>query len=576
MSTIPTIDQATIERFVGRRNTRHGWDYFRSQAVIDAYRQGNRLRAACIGSGRTPYQVQVVLGEEGIVQARCTCPVGESGGCKHVAALLICWQQTPEAFGEFEAMDQALSHCSRRQLIEIIEALVHHRPDLRHVIEPMLADDQVPPQPAADPLREVAAVLDAADHSPQASASLLEALTKIQQTADGLVAHHEIEAACQVYLAILNGLLDHPQFLDPQQADLLDLVYECTLAITNCLAHLPDGGPVRLAVLNTLVELYRADVLLGCVVRGIDVAAVLCRRTDAAERQSLTDRILAMLPAIDSPTARRALGGLLLELGGEELDEPHRFDLCRQTGRIFDLARRLAHAGRFDEIVEESRRADDAELRKIADLLVRSRRGEIACRLVEERLSRGDASALRSWLERYHRQQAERQAALEWSEKLFRFQPSLAAYRQLRGAARQLGRWDELHGELLAFLEQSGRLGLLVRIHLEENDIDRALELVQSGSSAEQTCLAVRVAKAAERSRPVEALKVYREAAERLIARRGRENYAEACRLLRKVRALMKRTGHLRGWKSYLERLRSDHRALRTLHDELDNAGLGE
>lgn len=576
MSTIPPIDQDTIERFVGRRNTRHGWDYFRSEAIIEAYHQGNRLRAACIGSGRTPYRVEAVLGEQSIVHARCTCPVGENGGCKHVAALLICWQQRPEAFAEFEAMDKALARCSRRQLVEIIEELVHHRPDLRHAIEPLLAPEESAASAEGDTARLVGDLLDTCDDSPAGIARLVESLLAIQQAADGLLARHESEPACHVYAAILNGLLGHVQLLDPRHVELLDLAHECAEALTASLGHLAPDSPARIEVLTTLVDLYRADVLLGSLVQGVDLGAVLSHRTNATERQSLTDRILAMLPAVDSPAARRVLGGLLLEWAGEELDEAHRFDLCRQTGRVFDLVRRLVQSGRFDEIAEESRRADDAELVKIADLLARARHGALAQQLVEERAARTDRTVLRQWLDRYRGQHAERQAALEWTEKLFRLQPTLAAYRQLRGMARQLGHWDQLHGDMLAFLEQSGRLGLLARIHLEEHDIDRALELVQSGGPAAQTSLAVRVAKAAERSRPLEALEVYRQVAEGLIARRGRDNYAQACRHLRRVRTLIERTGELRDWKSYLERLRSEHRPLRALHDELDAAGLAE
>ena len=62
--------------------------------------------------------------------------------------------------------------------------------------------------------------------------------------------------------------------------------------------------------------------------------------------------------------------------------------------------------------------------------------------------------------------------------------------------------------------------------------------------------------------------------AERLVAQRGRENYAEACRYLRKVRALMKRTGSLQQWNLYLTDLRRRHRPLRAFHEELASAGL--
>ena len=105
--------------------------------------------------------------------------------------------------------------------------------------------------------------------------------------------------------------------------------------------------------------------------------------------------------------------------------------------------------------------------------------------------------------------------------------------------------------------------------------MDRALALVD-GHAADQAGwgLELDVAKAAERARPAEAMKLYRDHVEHLIAARGRANYAEACRLLRKVRALMKRTGAARNWAGYLDELRQHHRTLRAFMEELDAAEL--
>jgi uncharacterized Zn finger protein len=82
------------------------------------------------------------------------------------------------------------------------------------------------------------------------------------------------------------------------------------------------------------------------------------------------------------------------------------------------------------------------------------------------------------------------------------------------------------------------------------------------------------VARAAEETRPREALELYRRHAERLIESRGRGNYQEACRDLKKVRQLYERLGEREEWDRYVDRLRQTHRALRAFQEELQAAKL--
>lgn len=61
--------------------------------------------------------------------------------------------------------------------------------------------------------------------------------------------------------------------------------------------------------------------------------------------------------------------------------------------------------------------------------------------------------------------------------------------------------------------------------------------------------LALQVARAAEKSHPLEAVRLYLQAAERVIARRGRNNYKEAAGLLRNVRDLYRSRDRDEDWK---------------------------
>jgi uncharacterized Zn finger protein len=162
---------------------------------------------------------------------------------------------------------------------------------------------------------------------------------------------------------------------------------------------------------------------------------------------------------------------------------------------------------------------------------------------------------------------------LELSEKLFRLQPSIQGYRELHRLAQKDGRWPALRARLLDFLKQPHFAYLLIQAYLHEGDIDAALEAVRKecgfGSGLKLT-----VAVAAERTRPHEALAIYRRQAEEEIGQRGRNHYRTACRSLTKVRDLYRQVGEGAGWDAYVAGLRQRHRTLRAFQEELDRAHL--
>lgn len=62
--------------------------------------------------------------------------------------------------------------------------------------------------------------------------------------------------------------------------------------------------------------------------------------------------------------------------------------------------------------------------------------------------------------------------------------------------------------------------------------------------------------------------------AEKLISFQGRENYRAAAGHLKRVRALYKRLGEVQQWQRLIAGLREQHKRLRALREELDQAGL--
>jgi uncharacterized Zn finger protein len=190
-----------------------------------------------------------------------------------------------------------------------------------------------------------------------------------------------------------------------------------------------------------------------------------------------------------------------------------------------------------------------------------------------------------------YRERGDLAAELETAATAFHMQPSLRRYQELRDLAKRLERWQTLRAELLAFLQQAGatrHATLLIEIALDERDIDHALHLLKDMAKKDSYGytyadgygyydfgdIALQVARAAEESRPREAIELYRQRAERLIAQRGRQNYQQGCTFLAKMRSLYEKLGEHEIWTSYMTALREQNRNLRALKEELAKAGL--
>jgi hypothetical protein len=94
----PKITVTDIQGWTGSASFGKGQAYFRQGAILEPRRQGWTLKARCLGSSAPSYRVEATMGDEGIAEADCSCPVGSGGHCKHIAALLLTWLDDPDAF----------------------------------------------------------------------------------------------------------------------------------------------------------------------------------------------------------------------------------------------------------------------------------------------------------------------------------------------------------------------------------------------------------------------------------------------------------------------------------------------
>ncbi len=130
------VTEACIREWVGATASQRGQGYVAQGKVLQPRRSGMLLKALCQGQAVEPYRVWVRLGEgeEPIVAARCTCPVGGEGRCKHVAAVLHLWRASPEAFAPEPPLAAQLMTWSQADLVALICRMVERDPDLRALV----------------------------------------------------------------------------------------------------------------------------------------------------------------------------------------------------------------------------------------------------------------------------------------------------------------------------------------------------------------------------------------------------------------------------------------------------------
>ncbi len=456
-------------------------------------------------------------------------------------------------------------------------------------------------------------------------------LLAVKQTADRLAAQGDFLGATTIYETLVTEIFEQShlyfdeeaeyddsyeeEWYFPEEEGLEQLVGECIEALGNCLADERADRVAREKSIEVLFAIYQRD-LHADDSHGFYTSAAdqLVRYATPLERQTIVEWIREALADEEQAitgSERQAYGKFWLDLQKESLDDEAYLRICRETGRTSDLIDRLLTLGRIDEAAREAQQIDDNVLLGLVDLFVQHGQDAVAEHLMRVRISapiRHTTEAARlllrsqpgraeeekpdwrvlAWLQNYYRTRGNYAAELEITETLFHTQPFLKHYQELRELAKQLGRWEILRPEVLAFLEQAQNTALLIQIALDEGDIDRALELLRKTAKKDSYGyiytygssyygygnIALEVARAAEETRPREAIELYQQHAERLIAQRGRQNYQEACKYLAKMRVLYEKLGEGEAWTSYIMALREQNRNLRALKEELAAAGL--
>jgi uncharacterized Zn finger protein len=600
MTTIPTITEEDVRDLVGEGSFQRGQRYFRDNRIFDTRRAGMTLKAKCEGSRSTPYRVEVTFDNTGIADTDCSCPV--SGYCKHVVALLLTWLAEPDEFIEQQDINTLLQQCEKDELITLIKQMLRSDPDLEYLLT-TISKPGTPIDPQIYRNQVEMAYRNAGDEWGAASEIADELLT-IKETGDNFAERHDYASAVVVYDTIVTAVIDHHYEYQHQdeEGEIDEVITECVDGLKQCLDAAQGDSALREQILRMLFAIDCFNVEAGGIGFGEDAPEILLEDTTDEERHTIAGWVREAIaenkqqaPNFDFNSrwldgfsfeeesvytknfALALLGGYLLELEEDTLDDEAYLRICRETGRIADAVVRLLELGRIDEAVQETKQASDYDLLGIANLFVEARKNTVAERIMQQRAWRSRDSRLLEWLKKHYKTPDGTEDKLVQATATFQKDPTFEEYKEVRLLATQCGRWDKIRPELRAFLKASHLNELLTQVDLDENDADEIIKIVQSVGSPivnETSNRIVAIVQAAEETQPDTSLNFYLRYVAYLIDSRNRNAYEQASRILIRMRTLYEKLGKHEAWARYITRLHEQNRARKALQSVLATAGL--
>ena len=579
---LPTLTERDVRLLCTERSFERGEDYYWRGAIREPVRQGNTLRALCEGSQYEPYRVMVELDAMGVARVDCSCPYDWGGCCKHIVALLLTWIRNPEKFAVIPETEELLAEMDREELIELIKAMLEQEPELIYLLERRQSLTQARKTPV-DPevyRRQVAYAFGRGvdwDEVP----TLASELRDIRRIADQFRKGGDWANAWAIYKAIAEEAMLHYEEVH-DEGYVAGAIAECIEGMADCLREgLPSSQMERQQWIRELFRLYLTDVDWGGY--GLtdsvpDVLAELAQGEDGPFIEKLFREAISQRQGNDwsSRWHREQLLRHLLLIYESQGREGDYLNLCWEEG--FDLlyAQKLLELGRLEEALRAAREGvlQPQEVLQFSQALWDSGHQEEAISIAWRGLQRSYEDGLAGWLADRQEERGELSAALALQLRRFESRPTLERYLKVKGLAEALGRGGEVTRRLITLLEQEEEYGVLIEIYLQEGEIDRAIEAVGRLQGYYVEPYLLRVAEAAEESRPRQAIAFYQDLANRQIAHTNRKAYRAAAGYLSRAKALYQRLGKEHQWRSYIADLRAQYPRHRALQDELNRAGL--
>jgi hypothetical protein len=502
------------------------------------------LKARCRGTLPEPYRVWATLDERRVVVASCSCPVGATGRCKHVGALLLAWKYQPDRFHDHH--EGAIAPLGVQEHEPVLQELADAYPELAWLTAPR--------SPLARSERSAVEVFQVAcrrlmGHGPTAYEALRRLLA-VRAAAERALVSRQLDRAASAYEGLLRALLERP-FELIEGSLLASLSVSCVQGLGRCLRAeaSPRGRSERL---KALYFAFRSGADAGGLPLGVAAADQLRRGLQEDERAQLL-RWLEAAVDVAPDGVRQLHGALWLQLEAGRASQERLLAIARRSGRTVDALDRLLLLGRVDEVRAEARRVAPDEAVAAARCLAAHNQRTLAVAVLEAVPADERPVEVLDELVTFLEASGELRRAMTWAMEAMRLAPEVTRYREVKRLGQKGGQWPALRLAIEAWLLAAAEEPLLASVYLEEGAIEEAVSLAERSPSPE---VKEAVARACEGHFPKEALALYQQIVESRVAEQGREGYQQAKTQLRAMKRLHQKVGEGPAWATVAARLR--------------------
>ncbi|MBI3918436.1 MAG: hypothetical protein HY322_15685 [Betaproteobacteria bacterium] len=560
------VTESALEELAGDRYFERGLAYFRHGAV-GRLRASNKEISARV-EGSRPYAVRLWLDGRAL-DWDCTCPLGRDGEfCKHLVATGLAWLagrdvDAGEAPTELQTIRAFLDAAEKRALVDLL-------------VERAAEDDDFAGQ-----------LLLSAQRAGQAAPGALKETIRKAFSTSGFVDYGEMRRFASRAAPIPEMLRECLKQGDARTA--AQLSAEAMKRGLRALEHSDDSDGLLGGILSDIAAAHLAAAKKGALppadlARGLfDLQAedgfgffplepyvrALGKEGLAAYRKLAADAWKNVPPlepgarASEDSGRRYQIADIMKTLAridgsADAMVEVLRRDLSQPYAYV-EIAQTLSKAKRHDEALkwaEDGRKAyPDHRTGPLADFLVAE----------------------------YHRRKRHDDAvALRWAG--FSRYPSLQAYEQLKHAANKAKVWERWREKALAVLSPApaqaarprhpgnwidSKSAVLIQILLWERTPRAALE--QARATGCSMHLWLDIARALEKADAADAIVIYQEQIDAVIAHTRDHAYEEAGKLAQRIGSLLRSTGRSAEFTPWLDALRARHKAKRNLLKRLES-----
>jgi len=584
------VTQDTIRALATPESFARGRSYFDDGAVSDLIRRGDRLTAEVEGSEFEPYQVSVRLHDDGVAEARCTCPYDWGGYCKHIVAVLLKFADEATRVIERKPIGDLLRGLDQAQLIKLLEKRAESDSELAAWIEAELATaveassprdkeaarrrTPVDPQPVREHARNLLAKRQRhgrywdsyrSSGDMEELQRLVEKAVPFLEVGDGGNALRILEPIAE---AFVDDWLEHSFGADEHLyelfADLGRLMAEAAL-MSDLAADERDALAETLEDWQSQLEEYGVDEGFHVAIRALETA--------------WDDPALAAVMA--------GKGGSWPPSGrGDWLDDQltaarlRALEACGRTQEYLNLARAARAHTSFAVMLVKLERIPEAtkyalksfkrpdEALALAGTLRDAAAHDDALKIAEAGLGLagdeddemdGSAIPLAHWLRDYAGGIGKSALALKAAKAAFDHSLSLEDFDAVKPWAGDA--WDGIRNDLLAHLARAPHAYERTRIYLSEGLIDDAVRSVgdRFGYGAHDETL-MRLAAAAHTSHPDWVIRLAMSQAASIMDANKAGHYALAVQWLDKAALAHEVLGREDDWSACLDKLIDQHR----------------